>query len=47
MTEGAARKENRVDEIAERVERLEDMAAIHQLFIDYGMHLDAKETPST
>lgn len=32
-----------MDELAERVERLEDMAAIHQLFIDYGMHLDAHD----
>lgn len=28
------------DELAARLQRLEDMAAIHQLFIDYGTHLD-------
>jgi uncharacterized protein (TIGR02246 family) len=32
-----------MDEMAERVRRLEDMAAIHQLFIDYGAYLDARD----
>jgi uncharacterized protein (TIGR02246 family) len=32
-----------VDDLSERVQRLEDLAAIHQLFIDYGAHLDAKD----
>ncbi len=29
------------DSLAARVQRLEDLMAIHQLFIDYGEHLDA------
>lgn len=32
-----------MDDIAGRVQRLEDMLAIHQLFIDYGQHLDAND----
>ena len=28
-------------ELAQRVQRLEDLMAIHQLFIDYGRYLDA------
>ncbi len=32
-----------MDDLAERVQRLEDMAAIHQLFIDYGAYLDARD----
>jgi uncharacterized protein (TIGR02246 family) len=27
--------------LAQRIQRLEDILAIHQLFIDYGRHLDA------
>jgi uncharacterized protein (TIGR02246 family) len=27
--------------LAKRVQRLEDLGAIHQLFVDYGRHLDA------
>ena len=30
-------------DLAERVRRLEDLAAINQLFIDYGAHLDAHD----
>jgi len=29
-----------LEEVVARLQRLEDMAAIHQLFIDYGVHLD-------
>jgi uncharacterized protein (TIGR02246 family) len=29
-----------VDELEHRLQRLEDLAEIHQLFIDYGHHLD-------
>jgi uncharacterized protein (TIGR02246 family) len=29
------------DALAQRVQRLEDLMAIHQLFIDYGRYLDA------
>ena len=29
------------DELLARVRRLEDLMAIHQLFVDYGRHLDA------
>lgn len=29
------------DALAERVQRLEDLMAIHQLFVDYGRYLDA------
>jgi uncharacterized protein (TIGR02246 family) len=29
------------DALAERVQRLEDLMAIQQLFVDYGRHLDA------
>ena len=32
-----------MEDLSERVRRLEDIAAIHQLFIDYGVHLDAKD----
>jgi uncharacterized protein (TIGR02246 family) len=28
-------------DLSDRVQRLEDLMAIHQLFIDYGQHLDA------
>jgi uncharacterized protein (TIGR02246 family) len=28
-------------DLAQRVQRLEDLLAIHQLFVDYGRHLDA------
>jgi uncharacterized protein (TIGR02246 family) len=31
------------DDLAARVRRLEDMAAIHQLFVDYGAYLDAHD----
>ncbi len=31
------------DDLSARVRRLEDINAIHQLFIDYGVHLDAKD----
>jgi SnoaL-like domain len=30
-----------VSSIEERLQRMEDLMEIHQLFIDYGMHLDA------
>jgi ketosteroid isomerase-like protein len=30
-----------IEELEARVQRLEDLAAIHQLFIDYGIYLDA------
>jgi uncharacterized protein (TIGR02246 family) len=29
------------ESLAERLQRLEDLQAIHQLFVDYGRHLDA------
>jgi uncharacterized protein (TIGR02246 family) len=29
------------DPLAQRIQRLEDLMAIHQLFVDYGRHLDA------
>jgi uncharacterized protein (TIGR02246 family) len=29
------------DALAQRVQRLEDLVAIHQLFVDYGRYLDA------
>ncbi len=32
-----------MDDLNERLQRLEDMAAIQQLFIDYGAHLDAHD----
>jgi uncharacterized protein (TIGR02246 family) len=32
---------DRVTELAERLARLEDLAEIQQLYIDYGRHLDA------
>jgi len=32
-----------VDDLQARVQRLEDMAQIHQLFVDYGVHLDARD----
>jgi uncharacterized protein (TIGR02246 family) len=32
-----------MDDLAARVQQLEDMAAIHQVFIDYGAHLDAQD----
>jgi uncharacterized protein (TIGR02246 family) len=35
-----------MDDLADRVQRLEDMLAIQQLFIDYGRHLDAKDFDS-
>ena len=31
------------DELIDRLRRLEDLMEIHQLFIDYGRHLDAGE----
>jgi uncharacterized protein (TIGR02246 family) len=33
--------ETTADALAERVRRLEDVMAIHQLFVDYGRYLDA------
>jgi hypothetical protein len=35
-----------MDDLADRVQRLEDMLAIQQLFVDYGLHLDAKNFDS-
>jgi uncharacterized protein (TIGR02246 family) len=35
-----------VDDLQQRLTRLEDIAAIHQLFIDYGAFLDAKDFES-
>jgi len=29
-----------LDEVSARLQRLEDIVAIHQLFVDYGVHLD-------
>ena len=34
------------DDLKARVRKLEDMAAIHQLFIDYGAYLDAHDFAS-
>jgi ketosteroid isomerase-like protein len=31
------------DQLEARLQRLEDLAEIHQLFVDYGAHLDAGE----
>lgn len=35
-------KGTHMDDLVERLRRLEDMADIHQLFVDYGAHLDAR-----
>ena len=32
-----------LDELAERLRRLEDITAIQQLFVDYGLHLDSHD----
>jgi ketosteroid isomerase-like protein len=34
---------NETDSIEARLRRVEDLAAIHQLFIDYGAHLDTQD----
>jgi uncharacterized protein (TIGR02246 family) len=34
-------REPAADDLARRVQRLEDLLAIHQLFVDYGRYLDA------
>ena len=35
--------DKQAEHLEERVRRLEDLAAIHQLFIDYGAYLDAHD----
>jgi uncharacterized protein (TIGR02246 family) len=37
------KERHEMDDLAERVQRLEDITAIHQLFVDYGAHLDAHD----
>ena len=46
MTALIATGGNHVDDLQERIRRLEDITAIHQLFVDYGAYLDAKDFDS-